>query len=709
MTSQAFPEEPAADSVPAGAASIGSSHWCTPFRFWLLIVVILIGSHATFYFSTPYYEARDFGANALQIRDAKRFEELHGHYSRWGFNHPGPAFFYVYALGEAVLFDALRLFPAPFNAHLATGVLMQALFFTWAVWIARRRAPLPLLTALLLVLAGLHFGLVNFHLPDSAFQSIWPSHFLLFPLVCFLVASASVASGAAKDLVPLVLSGSFVVHGHIEQALIVVPTAVGAYAHFAIFTSSRGGQRFWSRLRSHAASHAIAAAILVVFLFPLVLDAARAQQSNLRLILQQLSAQAGDHKSLAQSAVYFLTFLCYVRTPHQYSNVLNASSLSFLTERWPCVVMWLLVLGGAIVLSRSRRKNGTTADAQFIRCLWCVFGGAVGLTLVWGKLQAGEMYGFNAYFNYGILFIPFILLAIALASTGAVTRIRHLEGALFALGGALLLAASWNFSFGTEFREYTQSDTPEFVRQIEAAARADQQPSRTKLLIFDAADRQWAVGVALALERAGYAYAVPPEFFVQFGAEHVVNPAEAVGAGRVALWRIRRADSPQDSWISYSPAKIDPSAGTIRFAGPDANFSTYAVSGWQRPQEAFAWSVSATPALYFERLPASSDVELQCELFGPDDAARRVAVRFNAETLTEFEVGARGIFTARVPAALWNQRRYCALTFDVSDAVSPKHAGPADPPRVRCGFVAIHVRSVPSTIPAVTNDPGERL
>src|ERR1700686_2137372 len=141
-------------SPPPARAASSIQWWPRFFVIWFCIAALLIGSHLGFYFKQPYYEGGDFAANALQIRKAKVFHELYGNYSRWGFHHPGPAFFYAYAAGEVVLFDALKVVPSPFNAHLLIGVLLQSLFFAWAVAIVSKHVRRPLLVPLLLIFAG---------------------------------------------------------------------------------------------------------------------------------------------------------------------------------------------------------------------------------------------------------------------------------------------------------------------------------------------------------------------------------------------------------------------------------------------------------------------------------------------------------------------------------------------------------------------------
>jgi hypothetical protein len=217
--------KPAFQTVP-----VNSGNRVRNVAIWLLVSSLLIGSHFNFYFLKPHYEGGDFAANALQIRQAKVFHELYGNYSRFGFHHPGPAFFYAYALGEVVLFDALKIVPAPYNAHAITGILIQALFFTWTLAIIGRRVRRPLVLPLLLAFAAVHFSIVNLSIPGSAFESIWPPYVLLCPFLRFVVASASVASGGVKDLVPCVLAGCVLVHSHVAQPLFVVPLFVIAYA-----------------------------------------------------------------------------------------------------------------------------------------------------------------------------------------------------------------------------------------------------------------------------------------------------------------------------------------------------------------------------------------------------------------------------------------------------------------------------------------------
>ena len=74
----------------------------------------------------PIHEESDSAANSLLVLKAKQLELLHGHYSRFGFYHPGPALIYVEAAGEWVAYDLLGAVPAPHNGHIFGLLLMHS-------------------------------------------------------------------------------------------------------------------------------------------------------------------------------------------------------------------------------------------------------------------------------------------------------------------------------------------------------------------------------------------------------------------------------------------------------------------------------------------------------------------------------------------------------------------------------------------------------
>ena len=80
-------------------------------QFFLLLVLFTAGLACVNWdaIRTVNHESSDFAANTLLVLDAKRLQLIHGHYSRVGFNHPGPALLYVLAFGELLFHDWLHL------------------------------------------------------------------------------------------------------------------------------------------------------------------------------------------------------------------------------------------------------------------------------------------------------------------------------------------------------------------------------------------------------------------------------------------------------------------------------------------------------------------------------------------------------------------------------------------------------------------------
>ena len=673
------------------ARGVASNGRCPRFfLIWAGVSVLFIASHFNFYFLTPHYEGGDLAANALQIRQAKTFHEIYGNYSRFGFHHPGPAFFYAYALGEAVLFDTLRLVPSPYNAHAITGVLIQALFFTWALFIAARRVRRPLILPLLLAFAAVHFSIVNLSIPGSAFESIWPPYVLLCPFLCFIVASASVASGEVKDLVPCVLTGCLLVHGHVAQPLFVVPLFALAYAALCFSRSSESGRRFLRPLHAAPYTHLCAVGIVVVFLLPIVLDICRGEESNLRLVLRHFSQHAHEHKSLAQSLTYFMAFLCYLGKPETYCDHLTFSSLRFLAERWYFLAMWALI-ALITVISLKRVRND---KRDFVRWLSICFAVAVFLTIVWGKLQNAEMFAFNAHFNFALLFVPFVLLAIAVST--ALDSTRYLRGLFYAASIPLGLMAATNWRWNSHLPTAPQGTEP-LVQQVRQAAFDDRQSSKVKFLSFAHDDWEWAAGVALALERFGYGFAIPSDWSFIFGAKHRADLVTYLPRGEVALWKIQSPALGWDKWISNSVPPIDPARGEITFSGPAANASAFAISGWDLSSGEAAMGNAQTALLYFAALPASSDVQIEFQVLPATlspGKAQRMSISFNNGPSEWFEVAEKSTLSFRVPKDVWNRRAHATLSFSFPDSASPTADDQNNTKPRGCGFIRIDFHRV---------------
>jgi len=662
---------------------------------WLLLFAIFVGSQAGFYFHQPQAELGDLAANALQIRNAKSFAELYGNYSRWSFHHPGPAFFYACAFGEWLLFDLTRLVPSPHNAHALVGLLIQTFFFAWALAIVQRWIGHVLLVPLILLLAGLHFTAVNWYLPDSAFRSIWTAHILLFPFLCFLISCASIASGHGKDLIAAVTAGSLLVHVHVAQPLFVV--TLFATAYLALILGQTGPRKVSKVIRSFGREHLIASSIIVLFLVPIVLDAMQGAASNLSLILRHFETHSGDRKSAGSSLLYLASFLCYLPHPETSVDPVTTSSWKFLSQRWYFLAAWAAVFGSAIAFSFRSRTNNPSRKT-FVRALWATLSMGLLLTFAWGMMQNGPLYNFNSYFNFGLLFLGPILFVIGICdrlrtSQPMVTAVLYLA----VIPPFVVCAASAVFH-----RE--PPDLSLFPR-VEQAAKSGG-PS-TKLLLFEPDDWPHVVGVALALQRFGYDFAVTEEWGFMFGKRHVVDPGLALRKKEVAFWKVLRESADLESFVLYpgrfmamSPPAVDPRGTEITFASPNPSARAYTVVGWNLSEEGFSWSHAKTALLYFRPGRSDSDVEITLDVFPaiyPTLAAQRMTISFNGEPAHRFELSAPEKITVRIPAEVWNREKAATISFEFPDAASPKAMGvSADSRSLGYAFKTVAFRAMPN-------------
>ena len=668
---------------------------------WFALVAVFVLPHFRFLFLESFTELGDSAVNALEITKAKSFSGLYGNYSRWGFHHPGPAFFYGYAAGEFLLRDVLHAVRSPNSAHIIAGIFIQSGFFVWSLAIIRRHVRHPLIVPVILLAGALHFGAVNYHIPASSFESIWPPHVLLFPFLCFVIACAAIGSGSLAEILPAVVSGSMLVHGHVAQPLFVIPFFILACVAFATGSLVRR-QSITTELRKHRIQLLISAALLMVFLLPIVMDALKGEKSNLHHIRQHLAVHSDDHKTVSQSLVYLCTFFCYLAEPEKIFSSNGTANFAFLWERWPFTAIWAAIAVAALVWMpiAFRQTN------RFVRWLYIYLGFGLALTICWGVLQNGPMFNFNSYFNFGLIFVAVILVVIGTCSYLAGPFNRRTGIALGSAAILLYLTTAYSWRCHIAFRDLNQ--VTEFTGLKEFA----QKDGKTvKFLKFNHPDWPWVAGVALALERLGYGFAVAPRWEFMFGAEHRLNPPDVIREHGMAVWNFgpetenigsfRLATGLSISRSALQP--INPRNGEITFAGPNANAAPYVVDGWDVSNGPFSWSTSKIGLFYFQPERANSDVNVAIELFPAKFSkkkSQRVGISFNNTLRENHHVAGRKTLNIRIPQTVWNQRPEALLLFEFPDAISPLAAGVSSDPRViSCGFTRITFQETPGLQP----------
>ena len=234
-------------SLPAPARVFGVG-------FVSLLTLLLVRNHQVF--TEPVYPRGDSAANAIIVEQATHFDLLVGHYSRYGFAHPGPAFFYWQAAGEWVGYDLLGLVPAPWNGQWLAILVLNAALVAAALAILRSWVgswpPVAWCAAATLAVLATHANVLS---------STWIPYACTAPFLLFLTAAASVAAGRTGQLWLLALAGGLLVHG-LAQLLFFVP----------VMSAVALGAVLWRRAPSRWPDWLWFGAVLAAFLLPIVLN-----------------------------------------------------------------------------------------------------------------------------------------------------------------------------------------------------------------------------------------------------------------------------------------------------------------------------------------------------------------------------------------------------------------------------------------------------
>jgi len=633
-------------------------------------------------FSLPYHETGDIAANALQIDRCKDGVEIYGNYSRFRFNHPGPAFFYVYAAGEILLYDWFALVPAPNNAHTIAAITLQAFFFSLAVAMFRRHLRPGLFVPLALLLAVVHFGFAQF-----AIRSLWAPHAPLMPFLCFFVACCSVARGHAAHLPAVVLAGGFLVHGHVAQPLFVVSMA--ALAWFVSWRNMRTGPAPSTPWRRFPKAHVAAAALLALFLLPLVIDWLQWPDNNLHRILEH--RHRGDHKPVASSLVYLLSFFAY----RQDQDVILASSareaLSHLRGDAAWYVGWAIVMGVAAASWRWFRVDGAddagTAERRFARTVGWFWLVTLALCVVWGVLQTGPMYEFNGHFYFAVVYVPLLLFAAGISRWWG-TRALPLLAVLLSLG-ALALAP-----FLLHRWPPAPDDEGLTIHAVtNAVLAADPQRDLPKVMVLTVDQWPRVAGTMVELVRQGLPVEVDPEWGYVFGRYRTL-PSQASTptlAGR-SVWRFLRRPPPGvgvpyygNVRVSFAPPRVDPANASLD-CSCTGNFDQFLVSGLLEadpgtPDQDFHYTLGNEAIFQVASDPTPRDVEVTFAarpyLLPPQLTSQPMdlwvnGVSLGSATLQEDRVHE---VVMRIPAAVWNRHPIVTFVMRLPGARSPAQLG----------------------------------
>lgn len=623
---------------------------------FLGLVFVLVAARYELVLRAPFHDAGDNAVNALQIHNAKHFAEIYGNYSRFEFNHPGPAFFYVYAAGELVFHDLLHLVPAPANAHVLAGIILQSFFFALALALLSTHLPWRALLPLTLLAAALHFG--HQHEP---FVSIWPPHVLLMPFLCFLVVCTSVATGRVRELPLLVFVGGFLFHGHVAQALFV--GLLGTLAVFLGRKSLRADHPLGWRefVRVHRRELGRSALVAAVFLLPLIIDVAtRGLRGNVATIIGRFLKNTEEAVTFAQSALYFLSFATPTRDQDILLAKLTPEMWAFFGQHAWRIALWLAILIGPVAWVFARRKQFAAEERRFFLRAGAMLGATVLGCLLWGKAQAGGMHHFNGYFYYTIYFFGLLLALALVARLLERFSLKFAGAAACAFAGAIAALA---FRAGAPGEAESSIPIRDGTRQA-LAADPDKRP---KLLVFEHAHWPSAAGVALELQYQGVRFYAGPWWTFMFQPRHDLMRLGAKPEDHASIWWITSGGEgghaiQGDLKIHPQPAPLDPKGAEIAFHS-GGNAFRYVVTGITVGNTDSALTTEKRVVFRFAPQKAAHDVRLSFDAAADNatHASTPAEISFNGQPIGRPAASTRTTVSVTVPVELWNRAPVATL------------------------------------------------
>jgi hypothetical protein len=334
------------DSIASGRPL---NRFATQWFVRILIALVLFGTvvAAVFYVrSIPdWYQGSDEAIIEINTLHAIRGLSsdsvagvwLYGPYSRYGWRHPGPLYFYmlapVYAAGGLGT-PALKL-----GVYL---INLSAIF--WIAWLLGRHvAPVPrmvLMAVIALFAVRTAVGM----------QSVWNPHAITLPFLLSLVLGAVVAGGRPRYLPGLALATSFVTQTNValvpETAAVVITSIVLLYRHLT--DDERRGPA--DAMRIMGPSLGCAVFVCVVIWAPVVFEQLHSKHGN----LSRLVAFFGDDRRHGQYAIdAWRAWADSLSSFLRWRTAVPWGSPLVLTKGWPAS---LLAVGTLVALQDARSR-----------------------------------------------------------------------------------------------------------------------------------------------------------------------------------------------------------------------------------------------------------------------------------------------------------------------------------------------------------------
>ncbi len=254
--------EQAADDGTARAARaepVGLLTWVIVAITLLPIVVVM--ARVFFGLGASFHATGDNAMNEMRVRDIGSHAVLVGPYSRDGWSHPGPLFYYLSAV-------PYRLLGSNTAAMLVDALLINGIAIAVIVATAKRWGGI-----LLALPVALACAMLIVSLPNGFLENPWNPYVPVLPFGAFVITTWAAACGSRWAFLFAVFIGTFCMQTHIGYAPLVLALLAWCVVHIL-----RDRPSHW------LATFGWGSALLAVLWFPPLLQQVTSDSGNLRTI-----------------------------------------------------------------------------------------------------------------------------------------------------------------------------------------------------------------------------------------------------------------------------------------------------------------------------------------------------------------------------------------------------------------------------------------
>jgi hypothetical protein len=523
--------------------------WRTRVRAWGLgaaVFIVAAAGLALTRSAEKIFPIGDIAVLEIYVRNAVSGRLLVGPYSRFGWHHPGPIYFYLLAL-------VYRLAGSTTASLSAGAAVIATASIALLAWIgARSLGPRTSSVVLASVLVYL------WRVPELA-ASAWNPHVVVLPAVALVVAAASAAGGDVALLPLVVVLASFIAQTDVALVPFVAVAALAATAG----TISAGSRKTRSAtLKSLGVAACVGAALWLV----VVAEDITHSPGNLTLLWRFFVGAHGQGQSLAQAGGAWAVMLVSPAAP----AISLAGGGTFETSRagtsMGLAVVVLLAL--AAIGAWGRNSNRALARLAFV----CA---AVSLVSLWSATRIEDrIMDHEVFWISGIGALDLGVVAAAVA--GPIWRLVSTEWVPFVswgqlthgtLVGACIAICLLQVDRARQGRLPVTATSTVVARMAQSVRQYLDQVHAARPLIKIGEDN-WGLtaGVLLELDREGVRFAIEDNWLAMFPQSFAANRAEdaEVAFGNTDE-HLQRSGLPGSVFIaSFSSTYVDGLPGPAR-------------------------------------------------------------------------------------------------------------------------------------------------